>query len=185
MIDSVAGQDQDRLVYRKLPREQRLSDVPDVYERTRVADAAPFARFVPLGEKCAIRGFTRPAIETIGEPNRIAAEWLTRFQIDDAVVGSVTATWQLRPELNLFASYGTAFRAPSIVERLFNGLTPEGAGYQLLNPDLASESSDNVDLGIKYRRADAFLELVVFVAVLFLGWLYVVRKGVLEWQSEG
>ena len=30
-----------------------------------------------------------------------------------------------------------------------------------------------------------FLELVVFVAVLFLGWLYVVRKGVLEWQSEG
>jgi len=30
-----------------------------------------------------------------------------------------------------------------------------------------------------------FLELLVFVAVLFLGWLYVVRKGVLEWQSEG
>ena len=30
-----------------------------------------------------------------------------------------------------------------------------------------------------------FLELIVFVAVLFLGWLYVVRKGVLEWQSEG
>jgi hemoglobin/transferrin/lactoferrin receptor protein len=81
---------------------------------------------------------------------------------DDAVVGAVTATWQLRPELNLFASWGSAFRAPSIVERLFNGLTPEGAGYQLLNPDLGSESSDNVDLGVKYRRADAFLELVVF-----------------------
>ena len=30
-----------------------------------------------------------------------------------------------------------------------------------------------------------FLELLVFVAVLFLGWLYVVRKGVLEWQTEG
>lgn len=28
-----------------------------------------------------------------------------------------------------------------------------------------------------------FLELLVFVAILFLGWLYVVRKGVLEWQS--
>jgi NADH-quinone oxidoreductase subunit A len=30
-----------------------------------------------------------------------------------------------------------------------------------------------------------FLELLVFVAVLLVGWLYVVRKGVLEWQSEG
>lgn len=81
---------------------------------------------------------------------------------DDALVGSLTATWQLLPELNLLASYGTAFRAPSIVERLFNGLTPEGAGYQILNPDLQSESSDNLDLGIKYRRANAFLELVLF-----------------------
>jgi NADH-quinone oxidoreductase subunit A len=48
---------------------------------------------------------------------------------------------------------------------------------------------------VLYGRGDAarggigllplFLELVVFLAVLFLGWLYVVRKGVLEWQSEG
>lgn len=30
-----------------------------------------------------------------------------------------------------------------------------------------------------------FLELLVFVIVLFVGWLYVVRKGVLEWQTEG
>lgn len=30
-----------------------------------------------------------------------------------------------------------------------------------------------------------FLELLVFVVVLFVGWLYVVRKGVLEWQTEG
>ncbi|MGE0640262.1 MAG: TonB-dependent receptor plug domain-containing protein [Thermoanaerobaculia bacterium] len=81
---------------------------------------------------------------------------------DDALVGSVTATWQLLPELNLLASYGTAFRAPSIVERLFNGLTPEGSGYQILNPDLRSEESDNVDLGIKYRRREAYMELVAF-----------------------
>jgi len=81
---------------------------------------------------------------------------------DDALVGSLTATWQLLPELNLLASYGTAFRAPSLIERLFNGLTPEGAGFQILNPDLVSESSDNVDFGIKYRRPNAFLELVLF-----------------------
>jgi outer membrane receptor protein involved in Fe transport len=81
---------------------------------------------------------------------------------DDALVGSLTGTFQLTPELNLLASYGTAFRAPNIVERLFNGPVPEGGGYQLLNPALGSESSENVDLGIKYRRANAFLELVAF-----------------------
>jgi len=81
---------------------------------------------------------------------------------DDALVGSLTATWQLMPELNLLASYGTAFRAPSIIERLFNGITPEGSGYQILNPDLRSEKSHNVDLGLKYRRDNAYLELVGF-----------------------
>ena len=81
---------------------------------------------------------------------------------DDALVGALTATWQLTADLNLFTSYGTAFRAPSIVERLFNGVTPEGAGFQILNPDLASEESDNVDLGIKFRKRAAFVELVAF-----------------------
>jgi len=48
---------------------------------------------------------------------------------------------------------------------------------------------------VLYGREDAaragmglgflFLELLVFVAILFLGWVYVVRKGVLEWQTEG
>ncbi len=28
------------------------------------------------------------------------------------------------------------------------------------------------------------VEAVVFVAILFLGWVYVVKKGVLEWQTE-
>ncbi|MHC4923745.1 MAG: NADH-quinone oxidoreductase subunit A [Planctomycetota bacterium] len=29
-----------------------------------------------------------------------------------------------------------------------------------------------------------FAELLVFAIILFVGWLYVVRKGVLEWQAE-
>jgi NADH-quinone oxidoreductase subunit A len=46
-----------------------------------------------------------------------------------------------------------------------------------------------------FGRADAarggmslgflFMELLVFLAILTLGWWYVVKKGVLEWQSEG
>ncbi len=78
------------------------------------------------------------------------------------LVGSINATWQIMPELNALVSYGTAFRAPSIIERLFNGATPEGTGFQILNPDLTAEASKNWDIGVKYLRHDAFMELVAF-----------------------
>ncbi len=81
---------------------------------------------------------------------------------DSNTVGAVTATYQVTDELNALVSYGTAFRAPNIIERLFNGATPEGNGFQILNPALTSETSANWDVGIKYRRADAFMELVGF-----------------------
>jgi len=81
---------------------------------------------------------------------------------DSNTVGAVTATYQLMNELNALVSYGTAFRAPNIIERLFNGATPEGNGFQILNPELVSETSQNWDIGLKYRRADAFMELVGF-----------------------
>ncbi len=81
---------------------------------------------------------------------------------DDQVVGAVAGLYRATDYLHLVASYGTAFRAPSIVERLFNGPTPEGSGFQILNPDLASEESDNIDVGLKYRRRNAFLDLTLF-----------------------
>lgn len=81
---------------------------------------------------------------------------------DDAVVGSLSAVWGLTDTLRLVAGVGTAFRAPSLIERLFNGPTPEGAGYQLLNPELESERSEAIDLGLKYLSGRAFGELVVF-----------------------
>jgi outer membrane receptor protein involved in Fe transport len=45
-----------------------------------------------------------------------------------------------------------------LVERLFNGLTPEGLGYQLLNARLESETSEYWDLGFKSRGRRAFFE---------------------------
>lgn len=81
---------------------------------------------------------------------------------DDNIVGSLTATYQVTEYLNLLGSLGTAFRAPNIIERLFNGPTPEGAGFQILNPALSSETSENWDVGLKYRRWNAFMEAVVF-----------------------
>lgn len=81
---------------------------------------------------------------------------------DRRFVGALSAKYQLSRSINLLASYGRGFRAPNIIERLFNGATPEGSGYQLLNPALDSETSDNFDLGIKYSRANAFMEAVAF-----------------------
>ncbi|MFN7963024.1 MAG: TonB-dependent receptor [Thermoanaerobaculia bacterium] len=81
---------------------------------------------------------------------------------DSAVVGAVSGLYRLKDYLHLVASYGTAFRAPNIIERLFNGPTPEGAGYQILNRDLTSETSSNFDLGLKYRRQNAIAQATVF-----------------------
>ncbi len=81
---------------------------------------------------------------------------------DHNIVGALTATYQITDYMNLLSSYGRGFRSPNIIERLFNGLTPEGSGYQLLNPALKSETSNNFDLGVKYRRWDAFMEAVAF-----------------------
>ncbi len=30
-----------------------------------------------------------------------------------------------------------------------------------------------------------FVEMLVFIAILFAGWLYMVKKGVLRWQKDG
>lgn len=81
---------------------------------------------------------------------------------DDALVGSFSALYRVADYLHLAGSVGTAFRAPSIIERLFNGPTPEGAGYQILNAGLQSENSTNYDLGFKYLRTNAIFELTFF-----------------------
>ena len=81
---------------------------------------------------------------------------------DDNLVGAINLLFQATDSLNLLASWGTSFRAPNIIERLFNGVTPEGAGYQILNPDLVSETGENYDFGFKYRRRDAWMEAVWF-----------------------
>lgn len=81
---------------------------------------------------------------------------------DHSLVGAVSALYRVSDSLRLVGSFGTAFRAPNIVERLFNGPTPEGAGFQILNPDLVSEESENIDLGLKYRRRNVLFDLTFF-----------------------
>ena len=81
---------------------------------------------------------------------------------DSTLVGALNVLYSVSTKVNLTGSVGSAFRAPSIIERLFNGPTPEGAGFQILNPDLVSEESLNYDIGFKYLDRHAFFDLTYF-----------------------
>jgi len=60
------------------------------------------------------------------------------------------------------ASVGRGFRAPNLVERYFNGPTPEGSAYETATPGLKPEKSLNVDLGAKFRNDHVAFEAFVF-----------------------
>ncbi len=115
---------------------------------------------IPLGNR--FKATLGARYQNVTTKAKATPEWdVTGLDFDDdQVVGSLNLLYQATESLNLVGSYGTAFRAPNIIERLFNGPTPEGAGYQILNPDLTSETSDNVEFGLKYRRANAYFEAV-------------------------
>lgn len=81
---------------------------------------------------------------------------------DSALVGAASAVYRVSERWRLGANVGSAFRAPNIVERLFNGPTPEGSGYQIVNPELESERSENVEFGVKYRDRGAYVDATIF-----------------------
>ena len=80
----------------------------------------------------------------------------------NTLVGAANLMYEITPMVTLVGSVGRAFRAPNLVEQFFNGLTPEGAAYQVPNPDLSPESSLNFDLGARYRNRYLFLEAFWF-----------------------
>lgn len=81
---------------------------------------------------------------------------------DDAVVWATNFVARATDNFNVVATVGTAFRSPNLIERFFDGLTPEGIAYQVRNPDLKPEESFNLDLGVKYRRDNVYFEVGVF-----------------------
>jgi hemoglobin/transferrin/lactoferrin receptor protein len=81
---------------------------------------------------------------------------------DHTVVGAASAVVRASDAVSLVGTVGRAFRSPNLVERFFNGPTPEGFGYQSPNPNLKPETSLNVDLGVRVRTARAYAEAFVF-----------------------
>ena len=63
-----------------------------------------------------------------------------------------SVVWRFARGTSLVATVGRGFRAPNLVERYFDGPTPEGSAYQKATPDLRAETSLNIDGGIKYRN---------------------------------
>lgn len=81
---------------------------------------------------------------------------------DATAVGAANILYQLTDRVNLIASFGRAFRSPNLIERFFQGATPEGAGYQLPNSSLKPERSFDVDLGVKVGTPRLYGEVFVF-----------------------
>lgn len=67
---------------------------------------------------------------------------------DSAISGNIGTLYHLTPEWNLFANAGRAFRAPTLLERFFDG-PHDGPGYDQGNPNLDPETSWNFDVGAK------------------------------------
>ena len=88
---------------------------------------------------------------------------------DGTFVAAVNSLLELGGGASLVASVGRAFRSPNLIERFFDGSTPEGSGYQIRNPDLKAETSFNVDLGLRYTRDRVSLEGFYFRNKIFDG----------------
>ena len=77
-------------------------------------------------------------------------------------VYAVNGVWRPTDDLSVVATVGSGFRSPNLVERYFEGPTPEGSAYQKASPDLLPERSVNVDGGVKYRNRRLTAEATVF-----------------------
>jgi outer membrane receptor protein involved in Fe transport len=88
---------------------------------------------------------------------------------DRTVVGAANAIVDVTRNVALVGSVGRAFRSPNLIERFFNGPTPEGFGYQAPNAGLKAETSLDVDLGARYRNRYLFAEAFVFQNMIYNG----------------
>jgi len=81
---------------------------------------------------------------------------------DRTVVGSVNGIVEVVDGLNLIGSLGRGFRSPNLVERFFDGPTPEGSAFQVSSPNLKPETSMNLDIGVRYNNRAVSAEGFVF-----------------------
>ncbi|MGH9259330.1 MAG: TonB-dependent receptor plug domain-containing protein, partial [Acidimicrobiales bacterium] len=113
------------------------------------------------GRASAILGVRYQDVRTATEPTPGLSDPLVE-RSDRTVVGALNALYRLGDNITALAAIGRAFRSPNLVERFFNGVTPEGAASQVPNPALEPETSVNVDLGLRFRSPTLYVEGFVF-----------------------
>lgn len=77
-------------------------------------------------------------------------------------VYAANAVWRANDDFSIVATLGSGFRSPNLVERYFDGPTPEGSAYQRATPDLRPEQSVNLDGGVKYRAGRVTAEFSAY-----------------------
>ncbi|MEM7048314.1 MAG: TonB-dependent hemoglobin/transferrin/lactoferrin family receptor [Acidobacteriota bacterium] len=95
---------------------------------------------------------------------------------EDSVSPKFGAVLGLGDSLSLFAQYAEGFRAPPM-SAVNNGFTNQGGGYRTLpNPDLESETSQNIELGFRGSYSRGSFSIVAyentyedFIDTVFLG----------------
>ncbi len=100
---------------------------------------------------------------------------------DATAVAALNALFRVTDEVSLVVSVGRGFRSPNLIERFFDGPTPEGSGYQVRNPDLGPEKSFNVDVGVRVRGERLVLEAFAFRNKITDG----IRIEALDYEVEG
>jgi hemoglobin/transferrin/lactoferrin receptor protein len=138
------------------PKTSTLPQVPNASFRSAGAFAQSDLR---LGERLSVvLGGRLQDVEAKTSPTNAAGITST----DRTAVGTFNLLYRAMDGLNLVGSVGRGFRSPNLVERFFDGPTPEGSGYQKSNPDLRAETSLNFDVGLRYRRRLFAFEGFVF-----------------------
>jgi outer membrane receptor protein involved in Fe transport len=102
---------------------------------------------------------------------------------DETFVGTANLLFSITDDLRLVLSVGRGFRSPNLIERFFDGVTPEGSGYQARNTALQAETSLNVDVGFKFRRKNVHLEATYFNNVVRDG-IRLTDTGLVDEETE-
>ena len=80
---------------------------------------------------------------------------------DSILTGFAAASYHLSGQLVLFANLARAYRAPTLSERFYTGIT--GRGFIISQPGLSSEKSLSFDAGIKFVSTRFFSALYGFL----------------------